>query len=231
MLVGSAVAIALNQRKLHVYENGIGAINLPYYKFEIGLDHTRSVHPISLIRTSKFITILLDNHFDILNPYVFKTKAQMCTPLSEDSLTDLIYETQTCDSVHRKKQSQCGYCSSCLLRRQALLANKIVDETEYVLTHGKSKSKNIRLHFEAMISQVKRLNKLLQKEQDLNQNWYELINEYAVLEKTVNEMAARNKISKHKIRKKFIDMYLSYSHEWLSVKDEISNSYSEPITA
>ncbi|MEX0844173.1 MAG: 7-cyano-7-deazaguanine synthase [Balneolaceae bacterium] len=230
MIVGSAIAIALDQRKLHLYENGIGAINLPYFKFEIGLDHTRSVHPISLSRTTDYVSSLLEEDFEIINPFVFKTKTQICRSLIDDNLTDLIFRTQTCDSVHRKEQSQCGYCSSCLLRRQALLANNVVDKTEYVLTHGKPKSKDIHLHFDAITNQVQVIQKILSGDKNLNQKWYRLINEYPVLEKTATEMSNKDKIPESKIRKSLIDMYLDYSYEWLSVQKTIRNSYPEPIS-
>lgn len=230
MLVGSAITIALNQRKLHVYENGVGAINLKYYKFQIGLDHTRSVHPISLIRTSEFLSVLLGEPFEIVNPFIFRTKAQMCKPLVEDNLENLIFETQTCDSVHRKEQSQCGYCSSCLLRRQALLINNVNDETEYVLTHGKTKDENPRLHLDAMMHQVKVLDDLLNRKQDLNQIWYDLVNEYPVLEKMAHEMSSKYNQSKIEIQKKLVAMYLVYSNEWHSAHKIIQNTYPEPVT-
>jgi hypothetical protein len=231
MLVGSAIAIALDQRKLHLYENGVGAINLPYFKFEIGLDHTRSVHPISLSRTSEYISFLLEEDFEIINPFVFKTKTQICRPLIEDNLSDLIFRTQTCDSIHRKEQSQCGYCSSCLLRRLALLANNVDDKTKYVLTHGESKSKQLHLHFKAITNQTQVIRKILNGDQDSNQKWYRLIDEYAVLEKTATEMSNKYKIPENNIRKNLIDMYLGYSNEWLSIHETILSSYPKPISA
>ncbi|HYT45741.1 MAG TPA: hypothetical protein VEP90_25675, partial [Methylomirabilota bacterium] len=48
ILLGSACACLLGQSSLHIYENGVGAINLPFTRAEVGLDHARSVHPLSL---------------------------------------------------------------------------------------------------------------------------------------------------------------------------------------
>ena len=47
-LIGAVCAFLEEQQKLYVYENGFGAINLPYLLSEIGLAHTRSVHPNSV---------------------------------------------------------------------------------------------------------------------------------------------------------------------------------------
>ncbi|GAF76304.1 unnamed protein product, partial [marine sediment metagenome] len=44
VLLGVACACLENQNYLYIYENGIGAINLPYTEAEAGLDHSRAVH-------------------------------------------------------------------------------------------------------------------------------------------------------------------------------------------
>ena len=41
MLLGAACAYLAGKTTLHIYENGIGAINLPFRASEVGLDHTR----------------------------------------------------------------------------------------------------------------------------------------------------------------------------------------------
>jgi len=48
LVIGSAFSLLEEQDTLYVYENGIGAINLPFRASEEGLDHSRNVHPLSL---------------------------------------------------------------------------------------------------------------------------------------------------------------------------------------
>ncbi|MDY6804535.1 MAG: hypothetical protein SXA11_12110 [Cyanobacteriota bacterium] len=55
MLLGLACAYLMDRRELYLYENGIGAINLPYRASAIGLDHSRSVHPLTLLMVSEFV--------------------------------------------------------------------------------------------------------------------------------------------------------------------------------
>ena len=77
MLLGSAYSYLRGHRVLHVYENGIGAINLPYRKSAVGLDHSRSVHPETLRRVGLLMTELIDENFKVRNPFLFHTKAEM----------------------------------------------------------------------------------------------------------------------------------------------------------
>jgi hypothetical protein len=60
MLLGAACAYLAGKTTLSVYENGIGAINLPFRASEVGLDHTRSSHPLSLLYMSNLVTELLE---------------------------------------------------------------------------------------------------------------------------------------------------------------------------
>ena len=83
-LLGSACAYLMGQQTLNVYENGIGAINLPYRKSAIGLDHTRSVHPLTLLGVSNLVSELIGEQFKVQNPFLFKTKAEMCQKIVED---------------------------------------------------------------------------------------------------------------------------------------------------
>ena len=44
------------EKVLYLYENGIGAINLPYRESAVGLDHSRSVHPLTLLMVSEVVS-------------------------------------------------------------------------------------------------------------------------------------------------------------------------------
>lgn len=138
-LVGGVCAYLQGRDRLHIYENGPGAINLPYCSAELGLDHARSVHPSSLWEVSGLLASLLNLPFLITNPFLFQTKGQMCASLVKIVQWSgrFVFKTVSCDSRHRMPFApmQCGYCSSCLLRRVALAVNDIEDETPYALWH------------------------------------------------------------------------------------------------
>jgi hypothetical protein len=160
-LLGSAVSTLMGQRKLYVYENGIGAINLPYRASAVGLDHSRSVHPLTLLMVSEVVSELLGENFQIRNPFLFSTKADMCQILAEDKRADLASLTKSCDRPHRQQPDQCGYCSSCLLRRQALAASKIEDKTSYVIFAGNYPATDPSVYLRHMSVQVDDLRCLL----------------------------------------------------------------------
>lgn len=133
LLIGAAQALLEGQNALYVYENGLGAINLPFRPSEVGLDHARSVHPLSLLRMGALVSEVLGAPFSFCNPFIFSTKAQMCAALGSIGAHALVADTVSCDRRHRAQRMQCGHCSSCLLRRQALAVEGIPDETAYVV--------------------------------------------------------------------------------------------------
>ena len=49
LAAGIATAWALRQDQLRVFENGIGAINLPYLRSQFGSQATRAMHPRTLL--------------------------------------------------------------------------------------------------------------------------------------------------------------------------------------
>jgi 7-cyano-7-deazaguanine synthase in queuosine biosynthesis len=212
ILLGIACSHQLGQNTLHIYENGIGAINLPFTQSEVGLDHSRSVHPLSLHYVSEFVSSILEKPFSVRNPFLFSTKAQMCSIFKESDATPLIFQTITCDRNHRKKVSQCGCCSSCLLRRQALAAQDIEDETRYVSKEllNKRKSWPEDKYYNAMNFQVENLRKVF----DQANPWQSMIKNYSYLQETVDRTFGREKVTKEIMQKELLSMYKIYVHEW-----------------
>ncbi len=227
-LLGAICAYLEEQDTLYLYENGTGAINLPFRESEVGLDHTRSVNPLSLFRMSGFVSQLFEMPFTIQNPFLFKTKAQMCEVFTTLASTDLISDTITCDSLHRKKEEpiQCGYCSSCLLRRQALTVAGIKDPTSYGiftrLQNGTTKPSDGD-HLRAMLDQVSRLHSLLSTPAP----WKNMSKQYTILATIVEQMTQLNGEPPEKTIQSLLQLYERYVHEWDSVKDNIGQSLLE----
>jgi 7-cyano-7-deazaguanine synthase in queuosine biosynthesis len=223
MLLGAACAYLREQRKLYIYENGIGAINLPYRASAVGLDHSRSVHPLTLLMVSELVSELIGEDFRIHNPFLFWTKAQMCQELAKNGRTDLPSLTMSCDSPHRQQPIQCGYCSSCLLRRQALAASNIEDQTRYVVLHGEREVKgDTSLALLNMLAQVSTLEHLLNTSNQTNLQWEALTKEFPTLDDIVDRTASTEKLLPTQMQSRLIQLYHNYVAEWNIVKSQIA---------
>jgi hypothetical protein len=217
MLIGAACAYHFGSNALSIYENGIGAINLPYSKAEVGLDHARSVHPLSLFYLGDLISKTIRTQFDFSNPYMFWTKSQMRESLIKLNTSNLIHFTSSCDRPHRSSHGviQCGSCSSCILRRQAIAALDIVDPTEY--ENGELIDKNECLHLRAMTYQLITMKKILNQ----SNPWYAFSSEYHELDDIVDLVSQLENLSPDIIRERIIQMYQIYISEWRLFKKYI----------
>jgi len=208
MLIGAACAHHMGSNSLFIYENGVGAINLPYSKAEVGLDQARSVHPLSLLRFGKLISSLLGMPFQVTNPYWLWTKAQMVESLVYSKKKELISLSSSCDRKHRRQEgiTQCGVCTSCLLRRQSLSALNIEDPTYY--------DKNIidknGAHFRAMQFQIDRIRTWLKQEDP----WICLPEEYHDLIDIADQISLQTGQEINYLRMQLIQLYSKYVDEW-----------------
>ncbi|CBN53544.1 MULTISPECIES: 7-cyano-7-deazaguanine synthase [Kamptonema] len=221
-LLGAACAYLMEQRILCVYENGIGAINLPYRASAVGLDHSRSVHPLTLLMVGDVVSELLGEEFCVQNPFLFWTKAQMCKALAKDRRHDLPSLTMSCDSPHRQRPVQCGYCSSCLLRRQALAAADIKDKTRYVVLHGKRSVKEPSLYFLNMLEQVRTFRRLPRFSDEPGLQWEAMTREFSVLDDIVDRSAVAENLLPADMRSRLIQLYHTYVSEWEAVESKIA---------
>jgi len=95
MQLGAALSAGTGH--LYLYENGVGAINLPYERTPVGIPNSRSVHPRTLLLVSNFIQALTGRQFNIENPCVFQTKAEMCVHPAVQLMARSIPTTFSCD--------------------------------------------------------------------------------------------------------------------------------------
>lgn len=222
-MLGAACASLMGQRELCFYENGTGAINLPYRASAIGLDHTRSVHPLTLLKVSDIISSLLGEPFRVWNPFLFSTKAEMCSKLTEDGKVDLPPITKSCDSPHRKKTPQCGYCSSCLLRRQSLAAANIEDTTPYLISHGNYQpATDPSISLRNMLVQVDTLQSLLNISDQYDIQWRNLARKFPELDDIVDNCSTLEKLTTFEMKLKLIRLYQNYVSEWNTVRSQLS---------
>ncbi|MEG4012673.1 MULTISPECIES: 7-cyano-7-deazaguanine synthase [unclassified Microcoleus] len=222
-MLGAACASLMGRQDLCFYENGTGAINLPYRESALGLDHTRSVHPLTLLKVSDLISGLLGEAFRVWNPFLFSTKSEMCQILAEDVTGRLSSQTKSCDSPHRHNISQCGYCSSCLLRRQALSAAKIEDKTRYLILHGNySPAKDPSESLRHMLAQVETLRCLLNRPNSHKVQWEALTRKFPIIDDIVDQCSVVEKLTTLDMQSKLIRLYQNYVAEWDDVKSQLS---------
>ena len=122
LALGSVTAAVADAPTLSLFENGWGALNLPYDRSQIGSDMSRSAHPTTLEMASQLLTVLRSTPFKVRNECFYQTKAEMLMNPAVHSLKSAIQLTFSCDKFPRRirQAEQCGLCTSCLLRRNAL---------------------------------------------------------------------------------------------------------------
>jgi len=129
--LAAATALVAKVGEVRVYENGIGAINLPYSHSQIGAHMSRSAHPKTLVGMQRLVDMMGLGDLRFSLPRVFDTKAQVVARIPE-KFADLISTTVSCDTWSSDRQPSppdgkrahlCGSCASCVLRRQALRAS------------------------------------------------------------------------------------------------------------
>ena len=86
LTLGVVTALQGGADTLWVYENGVGALNLPMNETQLGMDNSRGVHPRSLVLAGDLISMALEQSVRIRNPFLFSTKAQMCKALTNSGV-------------------------------------------------------------------------------------------------------------------------------------------------
>jgi 7-cyano-7-deazaguanine synthase in queuosine biosynthesis len=134
LTLGGVVALMARTRELSLFENGVGALNLPFSRAELGVMTTRAVHPVTLQLMAALIGLVSEQEFRITNHAVFQTKAEMCADSAMRQVMAGIPVTFSCDAFPLRRQgpAQCGACTSCLLRRLALVNAHVPEEVATV---------------------------------------------------------------------------------------------------
>ncbi len=127
--LGAATALQAGVRDLAIYEPGIGALNLPYTAAQLGAQSTRATDPRVLAAMGDFISAAVGRPFHLRLPFFGLTKAELCASVREVGLAGHIRDTFSCDGFPQRVagRPQCGICTSCLLRRQALHVAGLAD--------------------------------------------------------------------------------------------------------
>lgn len=203
LAAGIATAWGLGQDRFRVFENGVGAINLPSLRSQYGRQATRSMHPRTLWLAEGLASAISGHPFRIESPFLRSTKAEALRSVPEIE-TSAIAATVSCDTGFATRvpgHIQCGACTSCLLRRQSLHAAGRPDaDTE---TSYRTRSPAATDSFKATVWQLERLRDALGTQDP----WHGLVSEFPPI-LDVSPLAPTE----------VIRLYRAYVQEWDAVE-------------
>ncbi len=199
LAVGIATAWTLGQNRLQVFENGIGAINLPYTLAQSGSQAARAVHPRTLRMAQELASAIDGRPFRIDAPAMTLTKAQLIR-MAPAAAGGALADSVSCDtgfSARVPERAPCGACTCCLLRRQALHAAGKPHVDAGAAYRARSLEGSFAL--QAMLWQVSRLRACLDREDP----WPSLVLQFP-------ELLDATPLTPTEV----IDLYRSYVREW-----------------
>jgi hypothetical protein len=122
--LGAALAVMAGLRRVRFYENGVVAINLPPSAQVVGARASRTAHPQVLSGFGRLFTRLSNGPFEVDNPFLWKTKAEVIALIAAAGCAGLIRHTTSCTHTWEmtREHAHCGTCSQCIDRRFAMLA-------------------------------------------------------------------------------------------------------------
>jgi len=215
-VIGAVTSALAGLDGLVIYENGVGAINLPHTHAQVGVHLTRATNPAALERLGDLVSAVIERSFRFELPFLFDTKACMCARLPSRAFGELLGSTISCDGFPQRVAAhpQCGLCTSCLLRRLSLHASGLshFDRRNYrvdVTAPGWNAPTGKQFPLLAMDFQVERLRIALGGEKP----WSALVREWPEL--TSIALGARglgNDAASTK--EKIVAMYRQYCLEW-----------------
>jgi 7-cyano-7-deazaguanine synthase in queuosine biosynthesis len=133
LAIGAAVASQIGNPSFHVYETGVGCLNIPTSAAQIASQGTRAMHPQTLGMFNALVAKVLDRPAKVVVPFFFLTKGELCS-LVEADLDALAHLCSSCDEGDGHKPDpmvHCGLCTSCMFRRVAIAASGRSDPTSY----------------------------------------------------------------------------------------------------
>ena len=133
MILGAIVARRSRRHKLiFMAENGQMAIHLPLSAGRIGAFSTNTAHPSILNQMTSFLSAVLGIPLQLVNPYVYETKAKVVARILAGFPEGIPISTSCWRNARVSVDdiNHCGGCVPCLIRRIAIAANG-EDETKY----------------------------------------------------------------------------------------------------
>ncbi|WP_373312422.1 7-cyano-7-deazaguanine synthase [Asanoa siamensis] len=204
---GVSAALATRCNQMIISENGIGSINLPYVRSQLGAQATRSMHPNTIALMEVLVSRVIGSSFEILAPYRALTKAELLAKVPQEADVALT-KTVSCDTGFAARvtnHSPCGRCTSCLLRRQSIYGagrHRLDAGVEYRYPAAGS------VAMSSMLWQVMRLRECLAS----GDPWQSLAEEFPEILFAEPHMTARE----------IVRLYQCYTDEWDQLVQAVS---------
>ncbi len=125
LAIGGTIAEMLGKSRVRFYENGVISLNLPICAQVVGSKATRTTHPRVIQGFEQLLTRVAGRRFHVENPFQWLTKAEVTDRIVRAGCGELIADSISCTHTWdiTKEHSHCGYCSQCIDRRFAVIAN------------------------------------------------------------------------------------------------------------
>jgi 7-cyano-7-deazaguanine synthase in queuosine biosynthesis len=122
--IGATISKMLGLNSVRFYENGIISLNLPICAQVVGGKATRTTHPFVIDGFSRLLTMVAGVQFNVENPFIEKTKAEVVELIGNAGCEDMIAHSISCTHTWEmtKEHSHCGTCSQCIDRRFSIIA-------------------------------------------------------------------------------------------------------------
>ncbi len=215
--LGAATALMAGAGSLSVYENGLGAINLPYTAAQLGSQSTRATHPAALDAMGELISLATERRLVLRLPFLGATKASLVSSLARDGGAEFVAKTISCDGFPQRVAGtpQCGACTSCILRRLSIYeaglgAYDRQGEYRFDVLGSVERIPDARWHhFRAMQQQVFRLQEALAQ----SSPWRGLSVAFPQLIEVAGTETARRALG-GAVEDSLVDLYRRYCDEW-----------------
>lgn len=127
----AVVANGCDIQNIDVFENGVGAINLPLMEGMLtdGLS-TRGAHPAFLEKMTRLVSAVFGSEISYVLPFLANTKAEVIGALQgRPRLLDWAQWSRSCihTSIRKKNIKHCGICAACIERRQAFIGAGVIE--------------------------------------------------------------------------------------------------------
>lgn len=128
--IACAISMIVDTRAIKFYENGIVSCNLSILDQVVSARASRSTHPKSLKHMSEFFTALIEDDFQVTNPFFDMTKSDVVRLFKDSDTLEFIRESRSCTRTRSttKLHTHCGVCSQCIERRLAIHHNQLEDQ-------------------------------------------------------------------------------------------------------
>lgn len=136
--LGIGAASATGAERIEVYENGVGALNVPLMLgMSVGGRTTKGCHPRFMDLMTELGSAVLDRPITFCLPFSERTKGEVVSSLRDENLRALALTSFSC--IHtsprtRGEPKHCGVCPACIGRRQAFVAGGVPDDPNQYLT-------------------------------------------------------------------------------------------------